>query len=121
MRLIPNLRRKGQASKSPPKKKISNLAKSEERAAYLFLSPWIIGFIVLLVGPIIASVYLSMNEWSLVSPPQLGRVGELREDGQRPRIPYLLKGYFALPGNVSACIPGHRLWAGSAAQSKAAW
>jgi multiple sugar transport system permease protein len=49
---------------------MSKLAKNEERAAYLFLSPWIIGFIVLLAGPIIASVYLSMNEWSLVSPPK---------------------------------------------------
>ena len=70
MRLIPNLRRKGQASERPPKRKMSKLAKNEERAAYLFLSPWIIGFIVLLAGPIIASVYLSMNEWSLVSPPK---------------------------------------------------
>ena len=70
MRLIPNLRRKDQATDRPPKKKMSKLAKGEERAAYLFLSPWIIGFIVLLVGPIIASVYLSMNEWSLVSPPK---------------------------------------------------
>ena len=62
MRLIPNIRRKGQASESPPKRKMSKLAKGEERAAYLFLSPWIIGFIVLLAGPIIASEYLSMNE-----------------------------------------------------------
>jgi multiple sugar transport system permease protein len=70
MRLIPNIRRMGQSAESPPKRKMSKLAKSEERAAYLFLSPWIIGFIILLAGPIIASVYLSMNEWSLVSPPK---------------------------------------------------
>jgi multiple sugar transport system permease protein len=79
MRLIPNLRRKGQASESPPKRKMSKLAKGEERAAYLFLSPWIIGFIVLLVGPIIASVYLSMNEWSLVSPPKWVGLGNYQK------------------------------------------
>ncbi len=69
MKLIPNFRRRARAS-DKPKYRRSKLAKREERAAYLFLSPWIIGFIVLLVGPIIASVYLSMNEWSLVSPPR---------------------------------------------------
>jgi multiple sugar transport system permease protein len=41
----------------------------------MFLSPWIIGFIVFLLGPIIASVFLSMNEWTLVSPPKWVGVG----------------------------------------------
>jgi multiple sugar transport system permease protein len=79
MRLVPNLRQKEQASEGPPKKKLSKLAKGEERAAYLFLSPWIIGFVVLLAGPIIASVYLSMNEWSLVSPPKWVGLGNYQK------------------------------------------
>ena len=79
MRLIPNLRRKGQAAESRPKRKMNKLAKGEERAAYLFLSPWIIGFVVLLAGPIIASVYLSMNEWSLVSPPKWVGLGNYQK------------------------------------------
>ena len=79
MRLVPNLRQKEQAAGSLRKKKMSKLAKSEERAAYLFLLPWIIGFVVLLAGPIIASIYLSMNEWSLVSPPKWVGLGNYQK------------------------------------------
>ena len=53
-----------------PKHKLSKLARQEERAAYLFLSPWIIGFFIFLLGPILASVYLSMNDWSFVTTPK---------------------------------------------------
>ncbi len=53
-----------------PGHKLSKLARQEERAAYLFLSPWIFGFFIFLLGPILASVYLSMNDWSFVSTPK---------------------------------------------------
>ena len=36
--------------------------------AYLFLSPWIIGFILFMGGPIIASLVLSFFKWDLLSP-----------------------------------------------------
>jgi len=69
MKLLPNFRQSSLTLKKP-KRKLSKLAKQEERAAYLFLSPWLIGFVVFLLGPILASVYLSLNEWSLVSTPK---------------------------------------------------
>lgn len=37
--------------------------------AFLFLAPWIIGFIVLTLGPILASLYLSMTQYDLFNPP----------------------------------------------------
>lgn len=53
-----------------PKHKLSKLARQEERAAYLFLSPWIFGVFIFLLGPILASVYLSLNDWSFVTAPK---------------------------------------------------
>ena len=38
--------------------------------AYLCLSPWLIGFVVFTVGPILASVVLSFTEWNMITPPR---------------------------------------------------
>lgn len=37
---------------------------------YLFISPWIVGFLVFTAGPILASLVLSFFEWSLIRPPR---------------------------------------------------
>ena len=37
--------------------------------SYLFLSPWIIGFVVFMAGPMIASFYLSFTDYEVVQPP----------------------------------------------------
>jgi multiple sugar transport system permease protein len=37
---------------------------------YLFLSPWLIGLIVFVIGPILASLYLSLTDYNIVSPPK---------------------------------------------------
>ncbi|HTY59478.1 MAG TPA: sugar ABC transporter permease [Bacteroidota bacterium] len=36
---------------------------------YLFISPWIAGFILLTAGPMIASLYISGTSWTMLSPP----------------------------------------------------
>lgn len=36
---------------------------------YIFLSPWLIGFLLFLVGPMIASIFLSMTEYKMISKP----------------------------------------------------
>jgi multiple sugar transport system permease protein len=46
------------------------MARQEERAAYLFLSPWLIGLVVFLLGPIVASILISMTNWSITSAPE---------------------------------------------------
>jgi multiple sugar transport system permease protein len=48
----------------------SILQRRETTAAYLFLMPTIIGFILFVLGPMIAAVGLSLFQWNLVSAPQ---------------------------------------------------
>ena len=47
--------------------------------AYLFLSPWIIGFVVFTAGAMIASLYLSFTDWDSADTGALGWAGELPE------------------------------------------
>ena len=50
------------------KNKLGILARKEERAFYLFITPWLIGFFVFTIGPILASLYFSFNFYDVVSP-----------------------------------------------------
>lgn len=47
----------------------SSRGKQDNLAGYLAISPWLIGFILLTVGPMIASLILSFTEYNLLSPP----------------------------------------------------
>ena len=42
----------------------------QERAAYLFLSPWLIGLFCLTLGPTLVSLYLSFTSFDLLQPPR---------------------------------------------------
>jgi multiple sugar transport system permease protein len=40
----------------------------EALEGYLFLTPWLVGFLLFTLGPIIASIVLSFTRWNIVSP-----------------------------------------------------
>ena len=42
----------------------------DNKAGYLFLLPWLIGLVVITIGPMIASLYLSFTDYSLIQAPQ---------------------------------------------------
>src|SRR3954465_15939816 len=42
----------------------------DNKAGYLFLLPWLIGLIVITIGPLIAPLCLSFTEYSLIQPPK---------------------------------------------------
>ncbi|MEV7888309.1 carbohydrate ABC transporter permease [Streptomyces sp. NPDC002817] len=42
----------------------------ENIAGYLFMSPWIAGFLVLTAGPMIASLYYAFTRYNLFTPPE---------------------------------------------------
>ncbi|MFC6334610.1 carbohydrate ABC transporter permease [Paenibacillus septentrionalis] len=47
----------------------NSLASEHNRTAYLFLTPWLIGFFCLTVGPMIASLYFSLTKYNLLNAP----------------------------------------------------
>ena len=46
-----------------------SVRRTEARAGYLFAMPWFIGFGVFLAYPILASIYFSFTEYSVLKPP----------------------------------------------------
>jgi len=42
----------------------------DNKAGYLFLLPWLIGLVVITVGPMFASLYLSFTNYNLLQPPK---------------------------------------------------
>ncbi|WP_406258701.1 sugar ABC transporter permease [Streptomyces chartreusis] len=55
---------------SPMKPKLSRRRRREALSFYLFVSPWVIGFLVFLLGPMIASIYYSLTDWDSFTPPK---------------------------------------------------
>ncbi len=44
--------------------------KREALEGYLFISPWLIGFLVFTLGPLVASIFISLSKWDIFSAPQ---------------------------------------------------
>jgi multiple sugar transport system permease protein len=42
----------------------------ETRAGWLAISPWLIGFLIFTLGPVLASVYFSLTRYDVISSPQ---------------------------------------------------
>jgi multiple sugar transport system permease protein len=43
---------------------------TEYRDAYLFLIPWMLGFVIFQAGPMVASLYFSLTRYEMVTPPE---------------------------------------------------
>ncbi len=48
--------------------RLGKLAKADSKWAYLFVSPWVIGFLVLTLGPMLASLFFSFTQYNVLSP-----------------------------------------------------
>lgn len=51
-------------------RRMSRLRRNEAIAGYLFIMPWIIGFLVWWLGPMLASLYFSFTRYEIITPPQ---------------------------------------------------
>lgn len=49
--------------------KAKNLSNKQNGVAFLFLSPWIAGFLILTLGPMLGSLYLSFTDYDLFNAP----------------------------------------------------
>jgi multiple sugar transport system permease protein len=48
----------------------SSMKAREAKWGYIFLTPWLLGLAIFILGPIIASAYFSLTQYSIVKPPQ---------------------------------------------------
>jgi ABC-type sugar transport systems, permease components len=48
--------------------RMKGLRRQENRWAYLFISPWLLGLLVLTLGPLVASFALSFTQWDVIGP-----------------------------------------------------
>ena len=60
-------------------KKYTNRMKRENKSAYLFLTPWLIGLICLTIGPMILSLLMSTTDWDMIRPAQWRGLGNYTE------------------------------------------
>ena len=68
---------------------MSRAALKENVAGFLFISPWIIGFLAFEFGPLIASFYLGLTKYDILSPPEF--VGLANYDKMFTRDPLFWK------------------------------
>ncbi|CAI6084723.1 carbohydrate ABC transporter permease [Cohnella sp. JJ-181] len=52
----------------PPKRRLSKAERKEERTFYLLTSPWLIGLLVFFAVPMVASLWISLNQWDMLTP-----------------------------------------------------
>ncbi|MDR3692744.1 MAG: extracellular solute-binding protein [Fimbriimonas sp.] len=52
------------------KARLGRLARHEARWGYLCIAPWVIGFLVLTVEPMLASLFFSFTDYDVLSPPR---------------------------------------------------
>jgi len=60
----------GPAAGTGARHELSALRRREALLGYLWISPWILGFLLFTAGPMVASLYLSLTNYNIVSPPQ---------------------------------------------------
>jgi multiple sugar transport system permease protein len=51
-----------------PRRWLGSLPRREALTFYLLISPWLIGFLLFVLGPMVASLFISFTRWDLLSP-----------------------------------------------------
>lgn len=53
--------------------------RKESREFYIFTSPWIMGFILFVIGPMIASILISFSHWDVITDPRWVGIANYKE------------------------------------------
>ncbi|MFF5055494.1 carbohydrate ABC transporter permease [Micromonospora sp. NPDC000663] len=71
---------------APARRRRTPLARREARWAYLFLAPWIVGFLIFYAGPMVASLWLSFTEYDVINPPEYTGLDNYRQLMSDPSV-----------------------------------
>ncbi|MBL8048305.1 MAG: extracellular solute-binding protein [Chthonomonas sp.] len=61
--------------------KMTRRERQDNRAAFKFLTPWIIGMLVFTIGPMVLSLIMSFADWDIITPAKWRGVGNFTEAG----------------------------------------
>jgi multiple sugar transport system permease protein len=112
--------------RSRPTAARSGMARREELLGYLFIAPWLAGFVLLTLGPMLASLALSFADYQIVAPPKfvgLRNFEKILVDDPAFRdavrvtatyaaaaVPLSLVASLAIALLMNQRVPGVRLW-----------
>jgi multiple sugar transport system permease protein len=88
------------------KPRVGPLARREAWEGRFFVAPWLIGFVVFTVAPMIASLYFAFSQYSVLTPPQwigLSNFGNMFTDDRLFRVSLYNTAYYvviAVPINL---------------------
>src|SRR5689334_9732371 len=69
-------------------------SRSDTRAALLFISPWLIGFLIFTAWPVIYSGYLSFTDYDVINPPTYVGFDNYREMLEDDKVRLALRNTF---------------------------
>jgi len=58
---------------------LPRMARGEASAGYLFISPWVLGFLIFTAGPILASLFLSLCDYDVMHPARWVGLGNYQQ------------------------------------------
>src|SRR5664279_2573908 len=70
------------------------MAQRRTVVGYIFIMPFILGFLFWFLIPALASVYLTFQKWNLISPPQFVGLQNIQHLFNDPLLPQSLKATF---------------------------
>jgi multiple sugar transport system permease protein len=74
------------SSVARPRKGRATIQRSETLAGLAFISPWFIGFLIFIAGPMIVSFVLSLTEYNIISAPKFIGTANYQELLTDPRL-----------------------------------
>src|SRR3954451_9465054 len=96
-----------EAGRSAPRRRPSwRVRHREARTALLFISPWLVGFLLFTAWPMIYSAYLSLTDYDVINAPSFVGLDNYREMLQDPKVLLALRNTFWF---VAVQVPLHVL------------
>src|SRR6267142_2583037 len=82
----------------PLRKQRLTLAQRRTIIGYVFIMPFILGFLFWFLAPALVAVYLTFQKWNLISPPQFVGLENIQRLFEDPLLPKSLKATFIYTG-----------------------
>jgi len=82
------------------------MRRSETRAAWLFISPWVVGFLVFTAYPVLYTAYLALTDYDVINDPHFVGLENFRTLMEDPKVALALRNTAVF---VVMSVPAHLL------------